>query len=1087
MPSLLETAGLISAASSPGGAARLVAALGFGAPLALDAAARASMGIAGFAARAWVAPGPGALRCCLITPRPGEALRTVAARCAARLVERSPHALWLAVVFGGPDHLIAVALPPTAGAQRVVALVTDTRRVQDSDAETIAAMSNAMASGDVAAHHRWRELLGRDTLTRRFYRELEAAVSGLAASAMGSAPNEARREAALVCTSRLIFLAFLEAKGWLDGDREFLRHRFDARCAAGGRVHRRLLDPLCFGTLNTPLQRRAAAARAFGRVPFLNGGLFARAAVERAWPEMEFDDDAIGRVVCGLLGRYRVTVREESTSWSEAAIDPEMLGRAFESLMASERRRATGTFYTPVGIIERVTAAGLDAWFAERGVAASALDRIRAGEPLAAADRELILSLVTDIRVLDPACGSGSFLVHAMERLADIRALAGDDRPVSARRRDVLARSIFGVDVNPMAVWLCELRLWLSVVVDAADRNWMAVAPLPNLDHNVRVGDALAGCAFGEEPTTIPAAPRLTMLRRRYSRASGSRKRTLARALDASERQIAAARLAQRLARLTALRREILAHARGRDLFARRAGTTAAMRADLMTVRGDIRDARRHLAELRRGGALPFSFDTQFADVGARDGFDLVVGNPPWVRLHEIGAAARADLAARFRSWRNAAWLDGARGARAGRGFASQLDLSTLFLERAVQIARPGGTLSMLVPVKLWRSLAAGGLRRVLSESCRLVAFEDWSESPAAFDAVVYPSMIVAVRAHGATGDRPGPTADAPGDQADAAHGDGRNDRPMIRHRIHRGASAFGWDIPAHTLPFDASPGAPWIMLPPLARDGFDLLAARGTPFSQSVFRRPVLGVKTGRNDAFVVQPQAGHGDDECTIRTVDGIGRIESALLRPVLRGEDVRAWRAERARRAIVWTHGAAGAPLDRLPPLAAAHFAHWRAALTRRADAARALRFWTLYRTEAADASRHRVVWSDISRVPRATVLAAGDATVPLNSCYVAFAPSADDALTLAVLLNSEPVAAWLCALAEPARGGYRRFLGWTMAQLPLPADWTRAVELLAPIGRAAMRAPPDPESLSQAVAGAYGVSLSDLAPLIVWCLR
>jgi hypothetical protein len=887
---------------------------------------------------------------------------------------------------------------------------------------------------------------------------------------------------ALVCASRLIFLAFLEAKGWLDGDRQFLRHRYDEQCAAGGGVHRRLLDPLFFGTLNTPVHRRAAAARRFGRVPFLNGGLFARAAIERAWPAVAFGDDAIGRIVCGLLGRYRVTAREESTSWSEAAIDPEMLGRAFESLMAGDDRRATGAFYTPVEILERVTAEGLDAWLARHGVPAPARAAIRAGEPLAPDDRALVLALLSDVRLLDPACGSGAFLVHAMERLADIRGAAGDRRPVSMRRRDVLARSIFGVDVNPVAVWLCELRLWLSVVIDAADHDGMAIAPLPNLDHNVRVGDALAGPSFADA-AAHREAPQLATLRRRYANASGARKRTLARALDAGERRIAIADVMHEIALATARRRDLLAAARGRDLFARRAGTTAAGRAELAAARTAVRDARQRLTRLRAGGALPFSFRVQFADVAARGGFDLIVGNPPWVRLHRIGPAARADLAARFRSWREAAWLEGAREARAGRGFASQVDLAALFVERAVHVARPGAAISLLVPAKLWLSLSAGGVRRVLAESCRLVAFEDWSESRALFDAVVYPSMVVATRR----------------DPRDGPHA------PSVRRFMHRGEDALEWDTPAATLPLDASPGAPWILLPPGARDGFDVLMARGTPLARSLFGRPVLGVKTGCNDAFIVTPVGGGGRHACAVRAGDddgeagSDGRIERGLLRPILRGEDVRPWISTPTGDAIIWTHGPAGTPLDRLPPLAAAHFARWRAPLARRTDASRARHHWMLFRTDAADTTRARVVWSDISRVPRATVLAPGDPTVPLNSCYVAFAPTLDDAHALAALFNSDPVAAWLCALAEPARGGYRRFLGWTIARLPLPADWTRAAALLAPVGRDAARdaareaahdaphAAPDPRALSEAVAAAYGVDLRHLAPLIAWCLR
>ncbi len=1068
MSSLRHAAELLTTSASVHGAGRVAALLGFTEPIALDSQARERFGIAADVRRAFVGESKGLLRCCTVVAASDQDARPVAARCAARIAARAPHALWLVIVVQPATRTFIVAVPPLGASVGVAALVVDARRVRDSDAETIAAMADAASPADAMTHHRWREILGRDALTRRFYRELESAVGELASSARGRAPEHARREIALLCTSRLLFLAFLEAKGWLDGDREFLRHQFDARCASGGSAHRRLLEPLFFGTLNTPVSRRAAFARRLGRVPFLNGGLFGRTVVERRWRDTELTDGAIGRVICELLGRYRVTAREESVSWSEAAIDPEMLGRAFESLMATDERRRSGAFYTPLPLIERLTSCAIDEWLAGCRVSPSIRARVLSREPLSGRDRDQVLAHVAGVRVLDPACGSGAFLVHALERLAEIRAAAGDRRPTSVLRRETLTRSIFGVDVNPMAVWLCELRLWLSVVIDAAEHDGMNIAPLPNLDHNIRVGDSLAGHGF-EQPMLRPAAG-LSSLRRRYARATGVRKRDLARALDGEERRLAVAAAMHEHAGLTARRRDLLLAVRGRDLFLHRIVPTTAQRAELEELRNAAREARRRATLLRAGGALPFSFHTHFADTAAAGGFDLIVGNPPWVRLHRIAPADRAGLARRFESWKHAAWVTGARDAGAGRGFSSQVDLAALFVERATQLARPGGAISLLVPAKLWTSLSAGGIRRVLLDGCRVRALEDWSESPTAFDAVVYPSLLLAARG------APEPQTTAP-----------------MRGTIHRPGQSLSWTCAATELALDDSPGAPWLIVPPEVRNAFNLLDQRGTHLARSTFGRPLLGVKTGCNDAFVVQPRPGwhdlpKADDSCVIRGGDLEDNIEIRLLRPLLRGEDVCAWATPRPGRALIWTHDVRGAPLERLPPMAAEWMARWKQQLQARSDAARGGRYWTLFRTEAADSSRPRVVWSDISRVPRATVVAAGDPTVPLNSCYVCVARSTDDALALAALLNSAPVAAWLCALAEPARGGYRRFLGWTLSRLPVPRDWDRAVSILAPIARDACAGrAPDPHTLAVAVARAYRLRLASLEPLLTWCLR
>jgi hypothetical protein len=227
--------------------------------------------------------------------------------------------------------------------------------------------------------------------------------------------------------------------------------------------------------------------------------------------------------------------------------------------------------------------------------------------------------------------------------------------------------------------------------------------------------------------------------------------------------------------------------------------------------------------------------------------------------------------------------------------------------------------------------------------------------------------------------------------------------------------------------------------------------------------------VKTGCNEAFVVTD-----------------ADVEPELLRPLLRGEDLAPWcRADDARLAhVIWTHDARDEPLAVLPAGARRWLTRWRRKLEQRTDG-RGARWWALFRTESARCDRPRVVWADIGRSPRAMVLPAGDPTVPLNTCYVVRANDETDAHALATLLNSRVVASWLAALAEPARGGYRRYLGWTCARLPVPRDWPTARTRLAEIGRAAReRDFPDADTLDGAVAAAFGVPLDLLAPLVRW---
>ncbi|MEX2152451.1 MAG: N-6 DNA methylase [Gemmatimonadaceae bacterium] len=1003
---------------------------------AIDRATHDALGLGGVGEldgwkRAELAAAMGCVRVLVLQLGTDESIREALQRLARRFTSRAPHVLWLVAAIdrsGANAGIVAWSFETQAA--RVASFLWEPDRVFDSDAETLCALAAIRADEDELFHARCIEVLGRDALTRRFYRALEAQVSGLAGTLSARVGTEAAREVALLYASRLLFLRFLEAKGWLDGDRGFIATRFDTCMARGGEFHRRVLLPLFFGTLNTPPAKRAGAASAFGRIPFLNGGLFARTPLERRVGLFRFPDDRLGLLLDELFQRFRFVAREDSATWSEASVDPEMLGRAFESLMAAGERRMSGVYYTPHDLVSRV-----------------------GEQALSTVLQSPTLHAVRDLRVLDPACGSGAFLVYVLERLADVRRKLGECGSTSGIRRDVLARSIFGVDRNPTAVWLCELRLWLSVVIESEEQDPQRVSPLPNLDRNIRVGDAIAGAAFAQDARAIAGSARMTELRRRYIRATGTRKQSLARALDREERGRVLTLTDREIDATRYARAERLAVQRARDLFGFRSPPSPEARRELKHLRERLRALRSERRRIVDGGALPFSFGAVFADAQAAGGFDVIVGNPPWVRLHRIPAALRLQLKQRYEVYRFAPWAAGAAGAHASSGFASQIDLAALFAERSVALLRGGGALALLLPVKLWRSLAGGGLRQFLTRRTRVIRLEDLSESKHAFDAAVYPSLLVA---------RAGESTDR-----------------EVTLAVHDRAARREWTVAPVNLAYDESPGAPWMMLTPEARDAFDRVRDAGTPLSGSPFGAPRLGVKSGCNAAFVVRI-ADTTRELATVVDADGErGTVELRLLRPALRGDAVAPWGiAGGGGDWILWTHDVRGAPLARLPERARAWLQRRYGDLSARSDAGHARRWWSLFRVDAADSRATRVVWADFGRRPRALVLPAGDPAVPLNTCYVVRCADECDAWALAALLNSRLASAWLNAVAEPARGGYRRYLGWTVGLLPLPTDWTRARRILAAARRA------DDDRLLDAALAAYRLQHSDVAALLEW---
>ncbi|MGZ9247752.1 MAG: Eco57I restriction-modification methylase domain-containing protein, partial [Gemmatirosa sp.] len=630
---------------------------------------------------------------------------------------------------------------------------------------------------------------------------------------------------------------------------------------------------------------------------------------------------------------------------------------------------------------------------------------------------------------------------------------------------------IFGVDRNPTAVWLGELRLWLSVVIESDVTDPWRVPPLPNLDHHVRVGDALAVPAglggatdarWGGAPWGL-GVPRagagIATQRARYARCTGARKRAAARRLDDAERTRALATLDRALVAMRHTRRELLAAARARDLFGTRREPSARDRERLATLRASIRVSARHRRAIADGAALPFGFGWHFGDAAAASGFDLVVGNPPWVRPHALPVAERSTLRATYAAVRDAAWRTGTTLAGAGTGFGGQVDLAAPFVERSLALLRPGGTLALLVPAKLWRSLAGGGLRALLAREADVRALEDWTEAPAIFDAATYPSLLLATRR-------------VPRDDARAPT------PPPIQVRAHRRGGIAEATLAPDSLPLDRDDAAsPWLLLPHDVRAALDRLRAAGTALGASGLARPTLGVKCGCNDAFLLEVESGDGE-LATVRARGRIGQVERALLRPVLRGEDLAHTSDRTLATALLWTHGDDGAPLAALPPRAARWLAPWRTRLLARTDARASRAWWALYRTPAADASRARVAWADLARAPSPRLLRAGDPTVPLNSCYVAAFDDERDARAFATLLAAPPLVAWLGALAEPARGGFRRHLAWTVALLPVPRDWHTARDALAD----AWDAPPATRTL--VVCSAYDIPAHALAPLLAW---
>ena len=887
-----------------------------------------------------------------------------AARAAARRLAASAERGLVCALGGEPRRLTCAAGP--VGLRMATIPLAHPSGAALAILERLAPARNESA---LALSIRIGEVLASEGITPRFFRVFRGTLDRLT-DRLRTPPSRTDRHAlALTALTRVLFLYFIQSKGWLDGDTRYVAHLLDRALRGRHHFHRTFLHALCFGALNRPLAQRGTAARALGRLPFLNGGLFEPTPLERrlgpaVWGNLDWRD-----AFDDLFERFHFSVREHDAG---EFIAPDMLGRVFEGVMDPVERRTSGSFYTPAALVRELVRTGLEAVLTHRvGVSACAAARW-VHEGIAPRPAPSLHGLT----VLDPAAGSGAFLLGALDELVALRRAAGDG-PALAVKRDVLAHSLFGVDLTATAVRLSELRLWLALVADEDSPDLASIAPLPNLDGHVLQGDALL------DPLTLAAslgvralragaaeARTLAVARGEHFATAGAAKRAAQVALNRAEITLARSLLDDGRAAIEHAIHELLGTAKTRDLFGNRRGLDRDERLRLGRLRQSMHELRVASRKLRREGATPFfSFETNFGDVMLQGGFDLVVGNPPWVRAERVPPRVRETLSFRYASWR----------APVKRGFAHLPDLAVAFVERAIELARPGGVVALLVPAKIATSGYAELLRRRLAQATRIERAAPLPEPLArTFGAAVYPMALVVTRADPGTSQ---------------LTGTGLGPAPAASKIAQR----------------QLQNGGPWILAPDAERVSRRLRAEFPTVGDRWA---PQLGVKTGADDVFLLD------------RELPG--------TRPAIRGRDITAWHC-RPRRYVAWTHGPDGVALTRLPRELTLLFAGHEARLRRRADY-RAGPPWQLFRT-ALGCAVHRVVWPDMGRRLTAAVPSAD--VVPLNTIYGIATRDATDAAALAALFNSSWLTALARLVADPARGGFRRFNARVVAGLPVPA--------------------------------------------------
>jgi type I restriction-modification system DNA methylase subunit len=341
---------------------------------------------------------------------------------------------------------------------------------------------------------------------------------------------------------QIVFLYFLQKKGWLGaakgqnwgtGPHDFLRRLSCSDYGAYDNYFNDVLEPLFYDTLATDRGHEAWCNRFKCRIPFLNGGLFEpignydwrRTDIilpNTLFTNSEFVEQGItGTGILDVFDRYNFTVNEAEPLEKEVAIDPEMLGKVFENLIEENRRKGLGSYYTPREIVHYMCQESLINYldttlnkdkeivprqdietFIHLGEQISHYEAVDAKYPIKMpasfqTHARLVDERLAAITVCDPAVGSGAYPVGMMTEVVRSRcALTSYFNDVHERtpycfKRHAIQNCLYGADIDPGAVEIAKLRLWLSLVVDEDDVK--QIKPLPNLDYKIVCGNSLLG------------------------------------------------------------------------------------------------------------------------------------------------------------------------------------------------------------------------------------------------------------------------------------------------------------------------------------------------------------------------------------------------------------------------------------------------------------------------------------------------------------------------------------------------------------------------------------------------------------------
>jgi methylase of polypeptide subunit release factors len=669
-------------------------------------------------------------------------------------------------------------------------------------------MADLNADGDLGvteAAARLAASLDSQVVVKRFYDEFKRERVAFTEQIEGIPDERDRAWYASVILNRLMFVYFLQRKGFLNvvgsraGDLNYLQTRLrESRSRGEGRYYPEFLKALFFEAFAKPEGDRSPESAALtGPIPYLNGGLFLPHPIEGRWPDI-FIPDAAFDLMLGLFGRYDWNLSEEDRH--AGGLDPDVLGHIFEKYI---NQKGFGAYYTRPEITEYLCKQTVDRLVLERINArkpGGERPATHLGDALMNADANLTRHLLTaddglgSLSLLDPACGSGAFLVAALKTLLDVytqllgrvhafndptlndwlERLQGGHKSANYNlKKKIITENLYGVDLMEEAAEIAKLRLFLSLVSSANELG--DLEPLPNIDFNILTGNSLVGLLDVDSESYQRLNP-LFAAQNPYPELLAQKQRLIDSYRHPNNRYNDA---------LSALRKDI------DDLRREAQPALNSMLLDTFhrlgikyeqatwdAAKGKEGKPQKRALTLADIEALrPFHWGFEFSEVMGRGGFDAIIANPPWdivkpngkeffeshsalVSKNKMGIkdfekeqgrllqdpAIRAEWLA-YQSgyphvsayYRAAPQFAHQSSLVNGKRTGSDLNLYKLFLEQSFRLLKGGGECGIVIPSGVYTDLGAKGLREMLFEQTNvtgLFCFENGSSKGVIFENV---------------------------------------------------------------------------------------------------------------------------------------------------------------------------------------------------------------------------------------------------------------------------------------------------------------------------------------------------------------